>query len=276
MRALAAAADTHFPRHHDDSFAGIQAREVCVLLVCWILRKRHGQGVMRCLAPMFSKRLLVHFQPIPHFVSVPCQRSQTRHRQGMKPKIVRLLMVRNYVSLVLSQAIGQFHVEIFADGLSDVNEAEVRTKIKKSGGADYDQGSNAGGSAYTTSAGDIKAQAKGTFLSKEKETNIGPVIFEKSALPQTTPIDLKGRPMVAPPTEAMRNVNHTGNLDVDKFKGKVSVVSSGSGGDVAPAAPAAAPAPAPVSVEDPVQSAVEAASALTLAQAEGEAAPAEE
>lgn len=198
----------------------------------------------------------------------------------MKPKIVRLLMVRNYVSLALSQAIGQFHVEIFADGLSDVNEQEVRTKIKKSGGADYDQGSNAGGSAYTTSAGDIKAQAKGTFLSKEKETNIGPVIFEKSALPQTTPIDLKGRPMVAPPTEAMRNVNHTGNLDVDKFKGKVSVLPSGSGGDVAPAAPAPAsapaPAPAPVSVEDPVKSAIEAASALTLAQAEGEAAPAEE
>jgi hypothetical protein len=178
------------------------------------------------------------------------------------------------------KAIGQFHVEIFADGLSDVNEQEVRTKIKKSGGADYDQGSNAGGSAYTTSAGDIKAQAKGTFLSKEKETNIGPVIFEKSALPQTTPIDLKGRPMVAPPTEAMRNVNHTGNLDVDKFKGKVSVLPSGSGGDVAPAAPAPASAPAsapaPVSVEDPVKSAIEAASALTLAQAKGEAAPAEE
>ena len=169
----------------------------------------------------------------------------------MKPKIVRLLMVRNYVSLALSQAIGQFHVEIFADGLSDVNEQEVRTKIKKSGGADYDQGSNAGGSAYTTSAGDIKAQAKGTFLSKEKETNIGPVIFEKSALPQTTPIDLKGRPMVAPPTEAMRNVNHTGNLDVDKFKGKVSVLPSGSGGDVAPAAPAPAPASAPAPALDP-------------------------
>jgi len=197
--------------------------------------------------------MLLYFEvhPFPHFVSVSCQRSQTRHRQGMKPKIVRLLMVRNYVSLVLSQAIGQFHVEIFADGLSDVNEAEVRTKIKKSGGADYDQGSNAGGSAYTTSAGDIKAQAKGTFLSKEKETNIGPVIFEKSALPQTTPIDLKGRPMVAPPTEAMRNVNHTGNLDVDKFQGKVSVLPSGSGGDVAPAAPAAAAAPAPAPASAP-------------------------
>ena len=54
----------------------------------------------------------------------------------MCPNIVRLLMFHNYVSLFHSQAIGQFHVEIFADGLSDVNEAEVRTKIKKSGGAD--------------------------------------------------------------------------------------------------------------------------------------------
>ena len=61
--------------------------------------------------------------------------------------------------------------------------------------------SNSGGAAHTTSAGDIKAQAKDAFLSKEKETDIGPVIFEKSALPQTTPIDSSGRPMVAPPTE---------------------------------------------------------------------------
>ena len=111
-------------------------------------------------------------------------------------------MFHNYVSLYLSQAIGQFHVEIFAEGLSDVNEQEVRTKIKKSGGADYDQGSNAGGAAYSTSAGDIKAQAKNTFLTKEKETNIGPVIFDKSALPQTTPIRSSGRPTVAPPPEA--------------------------------------------------------------------------
>ena len=146
------------------------------------------------------------------------------------------------------QAFGQFHVEIFADGIGDVNEQDVRTKIKKSGGADYDQGSNAGGAGYQTSAGEIKAQAKGAYLSKEKETKIGPVVFEKSALPQTTPIDLKGRPMVAPPTEAMRNVNHTGNLDVDKFKGKVSVASA-----PAPAAPPPVSAPAPVPAPAPAK-----------------------
>jgi hypothetical protein len=159
--------------------------------------------------------------------------------------------------------------------MGDVIEQEVRTKIKKSGGADYDQGSNAGGAGYTTSAGDIKAQAKGAYLSKEKETNIGPVIFEKSALPQTTPIDLKGRPMVAPPTEAMRNVNHTGNLDVDKFKGKVSVVSSSGEAASAPApaapppvsapAPVPAPAPAPESAAEPADSALAAASAIDAA-----------
>ena len=52
----------------------------------------------------------------------------------MCPNIVRLLMFHNYVSLFLSQAIGQFHVEIFAEGLSNVNEQEVRTKITE---ADY-------------------------------------------------------------------------------------------------------------------------------------------
>ncbi len=160
-----------------------------------------------------------------------------------------------------------------------MNEQEVRTKIKKSGGADYDQGSNAGGAGYQTSAADIKAQAKGAYLSKEKETNIGPVIFEKSALPQTTPIDLKGRPMVAPPTEAMRNVNHTGNLDVDKFKGKVSVLPAvASGGEAAPApAPTSASPSAPASeaTQNPVDAAVHAAAALSVAQADA-AAPADE
>ena len=162
---------------------------------------------------------------------------------------------------------------MYADGLGDVNEQEVRTKIKKSGGADYDQGSNAGGAGYQTSAGEIKAQAKGAYISKEKETNIGPVIFEKSALPQTTPIDLKGRPMVAPPTEAMRNVNHTGNLDVDKFKGKVSVLPSSGEAASAPAgpppvsapAPVPAPAPAPESAAEPADSALAAASAIDAA-----------
>jgi hypothetical protein len=42
----AAAADSHFLRHVENSFAGIQAREVCALRVCWIVRKRHGQGLI--------------------------------------------------------------------------------------------------------------------------------------------------------------------------------------------------------------------------------------
>ena len=77
MRTVAAAADARFLQHDDDSFAGIQAREVCVLLVCWIVRKRHGQGALRYLAPMLSQRLFAYFKSTPHFVSVACQRSQT-------------------------------------------------------------------------------------------------------------------------------------------------------------------------------------------------------
>jgi hypothetical protein len=180
------------------------------------------------------------------------------------------VFLANPMTLFFYQAIGQFHIDVFAEGLSDVNEQEVRTKLKKSGGADYDQGSNAGGAGYQTSAAGIKAQAKGTYLSKEKETTIGPVIFEKSALPQTTPIDLKGRPMVAPPTEAMRNVNHSGNLDVDKFKGKVSILSSGGDATLtsakssqAPTASSPLPSSAPI---DSVESVATAASELTVSE----------
>jgi hypothetical protein len=146
----------------------------------------------------------------------------------MRPDIACLLMTREYALLFPSQAFGQYHVTMLADGLSDVSEQEVRAKIEKSGSAsaDYDQCSSVGCSAYATSAGDIKAHAKGTFLSKQKEPNAGAVMFEERALQPTAPIDLKPCPMVAPPNEAVRSVSRTGNFDVVEFKSKVSVLPS--------------------------------------------------
>lgn len=44
-------------------------------------------------------------------------------------------------------------------------------------------------------------QAKQAYVSKEKESTIGQVVYETAALPKTTPCDLSGRKMVAPPTE---------------------------------------------------------------------------
>lgn len=156
----------------------------------------------------------------------------------------------------VNEQIGQSHIEFFADGLDEADESEVMLKIRKSQGADYDLGSNATG--YSTNAGDIKAAAKGSYSEKEKETNIGPVVFEKGnilavlrcermvwmcyrlliysvaclaagALAKTTPIDLTGRKMVAPPSAAQKNTNHAGNLDLEKFKGQMSTFGGDEG-----------------------------------------------
>jgi hypothetical protein len=55
------------------------------------------------------------------------------------------------------------------------------------------------------------------YQSKEKQGNIKTIIYETKALPTTTPCDLTGRPMVAPPSEAMRNIELKGNLNLDKW-----------------------------------------------------------
>mmetsp|Transcript_2383 Transcript_2383/g.6415 ORF Transcript_2383/g.6415 Transcript_2383/m.6415 type:complete len:100 (-) Transcript_2383:125-424(-) len=90
-------------------------------------------------------------------------------------------------------------------------------KVKKSAGANYDLGSNSKG--YETRAGDIKAAASTTYKTKEKETGLSkPIVFNDSALPRTTPCDLSGRPTVAAPTEARKNTDLKGKLDVEKWQ----------------------------------------------------------
>eukprot|EP00123_Amoebidium_parasiticum_P005353 comp16563_c0_seq1/m.14660 comp16563_c0_seq1/g.14660 ORF comp16563_c0_seq1/g.14660 comp16563_c0_seq1/m.14660 type:complete len:218 (-) comp16563_c0_seq1:426-1079(-) len=112
--------------------------------------------------------------------------------------------------------VGQFHIEVQTDDKKFLTEEEITKKLKAAGGADYDTGSNKGG-AYKSESGSIKAKALQSYQEKEKESNIGPIKYVTSALPNTTPVDLKGRPMVAPPSEAIKNMQDNVN-DVDKWK----------------------------------------------------------
>lgn len=102
--------------------------------------------------------------------------------------------------------VGQSHVDLQTDEKSDLTEEEITTKLKKASGANYDLGSNAGGN-YESKAGDIGRSAAAKYKELEKQTNIGPVVFEKHSKPKdyVTPVDLGGRPMVAPPTAAKAN-----------------------------------------------------------------------
>ena len=103
--------------------------------------------------------------------------------------------------------VGQSHVDIQADDKADLTEANITAKLKKASGANYDLGSNAGG-AYESNAKSIGASAAAKYRELEKTSNIGPVVFDKGpAKPKdyVTPVDLGGRPMVAPPTQAKKN-----------------------------------------------------------------------
>jgi len=105
--------------------------------------------------------------------------------------------------------IGQSHVDIQTDDMDDLSEAAITAKLKKASGANYDLGSNAGGT-YKSQAGGIQASARANYQSLEKQSNIGPIGFNTKshvvAKTNVTTMDLGGRPMVAPPTEAKKNV----------------------------------------------------------------------
>eukprot|EP01137_Pigoraptor_chileana_P006668 Opistho-2@51249 len=116
----------------------------------------------------------------------------------------------------IAALVGQFHVELRIESTREASEDIIRKKIKAAQGADYDTGSNKNG--YKPS-GDIKKTALSAYSQKEKEGNIGGVVYVTTALPQTTPVDLGGRPMVAAPSDAKKNIKM---LDSSKFDGKGS------------------------------------------------------
>lgn len=98
---------------------------------------------------------------------------------------------------------GQMNIEIAADDHEECSMELIQKKCKLAGGADYDTGSNAGG--YKTRGGTIKSKSLRAYQSKEKLGNISGVVFETSALPKSTPMDLSGRPTVASASEAQKN-----------------------------------------------------------------------
>ena len=103
--------------------------------------------------------------------------------------------------------VGQSHVDFQTDDKDDLTEESLRERLKKASGANYDLGSNAGG-AYESKAGSIREGAAARYKTLEKESNIGPVIFDKYKKDRAavTPMDLGGRAMVAPPTDAKKNI----------------------------------------------------------------------
>ena len=95
----------------------------------------------------------------------------------------------------------------------------IKKKLKVAGGADYDTGSNAKG--YKSNAGTIRKKSLAAYQKIEKGGTIDTPVFETSALPQSTPVDLGGRATTASASVAQANTVTT-NLDTDKFKGKSS------------------------------------------------------
>lgn len=104
----------------------------------------------------------------------------------------------------VEKLIGQSHLNFQTDDVDDLDDAAIKDKLLKAAGANYDLGSNSAG--YSTNAGSIKAHAANNYKTLEKESNIGPIIFNDKPLPKETPVDLAGRPMVAPSAAAKANI----------------------------------------------------------------------
>ena len=83
----------------------------------------------------------------------------------------------------VQELIGQSHVSQQTDDKDDITEAKITDMLKKASGANYDLGSNAGGK-YESKAGDIGKSAAAKYKALEKESNIGPVVFDKYDKPK--------------------------------------------------------------------------------------------
>jgi hypothetical protein len=75
----------------------------------------------------------------------------------------------------IKSLVGQSHVDFQTDEKEELSEASITEKLKKASGANYDLGSNASG--YESKAGDIGKSAAAKYKALEKESNIGPVVF---------------------------------------------------------------------------------------------------
>lgn len=120
---------------------------------------------------------------------------------------------------------GQMNIELQADNHAECALPLLIKKLKVAGGADYDTGSNAGG--YRSEAKSIRAKSLKAYQTREKFGNIEKVVYETSALPSSTPMDLAGRPTVASASEVKKNTKDN-VLDTDKFKNKAGVYKEGS------------------------------------------------
>ena len=84
----------------------------------------------------------------------------------------------------VKELIGQSHVDTQSDDMDDLTEAKITEMLKKASGANYDLGSNAGGNYKGQGSASIQQQARDKYKALEKDSNIGPVVFEKYEKPK--------------------------------------------------------------------------------------------
>lgn len=94
-------------------------------------------------------------------------------------------------------------------------EAELDILLKKAGGANYDQGNIRSGISKGN-ASDYKKATKEFFESKEKESKLGPVVYDKGPLKEgLTACDLGGRAMTVGQSQAKGNIVDEWSLHKD-------------------------------------------------------------
>ena len=85
---------------------------------------------------------------------------------------------------ILEPILGWTVVDMQVDDMDDLTEAKITEMLKKASGANYDLGSNAGGNYKGQGSASIQQQARDKYKALEKDSNIGPVVFEKYEKPK--------------------------------------------------------------------------------------------
>lgn len=92
--------------------------------------------------------------------------------------------------------------------MADLTEDDIVSRLKAAAGANYDKGQNSAPTSQSdrnTEFSSYKSSSKNFFLQMEKNSNIGSFVYDSSARPRNTPVDLSVRSMTVGASQARAN-----------------------------------------------------------------------
>lgn len=108
----------------------------------------------------------------------------------------------------MQEIVKVYHLEVSGSKFADLTEDDIVSRLKAAAGANYDKSQNSAPTSQSdknTEFSSYKSSSKNFFLQMEKNSNIGSFVYDSSARPRNTPVDLSVRSMTVGASQARAN-----------------------------------------------------------------------